>query len=961
MPRKNILLVPLIFLLFLALNSQAQIAIEPEPNQCPDKCENSIFYAKGWFDDKAKICQYDYHEDCKYECRDDKIFTTPSCNVLPTNNTQTSLEKIYEEITILKNTIPKATGHISVHGTEYVIGELGKVWVQVLDENNVPVNNASCFTHIYTPDGLQFAEKVMMSFLEDGVYDYDFLVPQEVGVYATIVECYYVSSVSRHNATSGIIDIGTLASGDYTSTWIEDGTVWRVNEFNFGGGVRNFQIRMNFTNITQHESQTGLTVSWTGTWNSAPTTDSATVYIMNFTSGQWIALSNKITDTGGNILTFVNTIVTTNSTANGILKNGTVSILINDTNISDGTTNGFLSDYVYVGMEAQFSSQYERVIGSGEIHVSSPLNIPYTKVTLCGEIDNTNIAYESACSIFTNDNEFSFPEGEIEDNITITALRTISDSSWSYVTPHDVSCIAIYWIRYYNGTEWVNVNLDTLTFSSLDGNCRVSLPIDFIKGTTYQYMIKMDNYMVYKTLQAKLLLDVINSTNQFLCTPLSLQNNYTYDLPISESTNLSNDTVLRACHFSNDMLYWGYLFYNQSTTVNVSGDYVGYLSELTDYIEPRLRGHLQMLIGYILQYNTNGLLTNIFTNTTEILSLLQYVNGSVSGVNDGIKFVGGTEYNTGEIGISSVQFIISNNPVEDGNCNITIYYPNGSIFVLDGNASYLSGSDGIYSYNFTVPSTIGVYREEFVCRRGSGARHYTSGSFHNANWANNITNIYELLLYMNVTQAVQFNSLYNLMLSVNSSINSKLDSLNATMVENFIAINENLTLIYNLVNASNATIMNKLFLIQDEIASLNQSIINGWMNVTNITANITLSQQEVINTMIALFGQQAKNRNYAYLGIGGGLTGFLTGGDSGAVYYCKDNVTLAQYSVQNITGSLNMTNIYEDLQHCTYGCVQNACVIPSYMIWLYVLLALLGVFFVYLWVTRETNGIVNTG
>jgi hypothetical protein len=111
--------------------------------------------------------------------------------------------------------------------------------------------------------------------------------------------------------------------------------------------------------------------------------------------------------------------------------------------------------------------------------------------------------------------------------------------------------------------------------------------------------------------------------------------------------------------------------------------------------------------------------------------------------------------------------------------------------------------------------------------------------------------------------------------------------------------------------------------------------------------------------MVALFGNQAKNRNYAYLGIGGGLTGFLAG-DSGAVYYCKDNMTLAQYSVQNVSGSINMTNAFEDLTHCTYGCVQNACVIPQYMVWLYVTLALLAVFFFYLFLTRETNGIVNT-
>jgi hypothetical protein len=108
--------------------------------------------------------------------------------------------------------------------------------------------------------------------------------------------------------------------------------------------------------------------------------------------------------------------------------------------------------------------------------------------------------------------------------------------------------------------------------------------------------------------------------------------------------------------------------------------------------------------------------------------------------------------------------------------------------------------------------------------------------------------------------------------------------------------------------------------------------------------------------MVALFGSQAKNRNYAYLGIGGGLTGFLTGGDSGAIYYCKDNMTLATYGVQNQiwNGTIQMNNsaITEDLQHCTYGCVQNACVIPQYMMWLYLIIALILILGVYLWIEK---------
>jgi hypothetical protein len=939
-------------------------------------------------------------------------------------------------------------GEIDIHGTEYTIGQVGKIWVQVLDSNKTAVSNATCLVDIYTPDGLQIVEKEPMSFLEDGIYYYNFIVPDQIGVYPSVVQCYYVTSTAVNLASSGVVITGTTTSGDYTTTWVFDGVYWVVREISFGGKQR-IQTLMNFSNVSQPALQSNLNIIWTGIWNSAPNTDSISMYIMNFTSGNWTLLPNLIDDTGGSELTYANSIATTNATASGLIKNGIVSILFNDTNGTDGSATLFKSDYVHVDVVAQFSAQYQQIIGSGEIHVSSFSNLPYTIETLCGEIlTPTDFETMSACSIFTHDGEFLTPEGEIEGNITITALETKSDQYWTYITPPSVSCDAIYWLKYYNGTDWIDVDLSsTIFFTNVDSSCTMRVMTDFTKGETYLYHIKMDNYIKWEV--DWLYGQIYNSRIgvEPTCNAYAIAGNYTYTIPILNGTVISNNTYLSTCHQLYDDFYWSEWYYNDSLSQMTSGSALADLYSLRSYansINPRI-----LLLG-------KGIIV-----------------GTIGEIKDGIKFIGGTEYNSGETGISSIQFIISNNPVEDGNCNITIYYPNGSVFILDGNATYLNGSDGIYSYNFTVPSAIGVYREEFVCRRGSGTRHYASGSFHNSDWANNITNIYQLLQYMNSTELIHFNSLYNLIVSVNSSINQNIISVNdsiSNVLNQLQSIQNNLTLVYNLVNASNSTIMNKLFkiqdeitsvndtikamnqsienhlnnisntlnsiegdlnqikgnlteilalsqdinvtvneivgllgnitsdisglnssliahidtsltnlefnlttiiisvndtvlasnttimnklyLMQDEIASLNQTIINGLMNISNVTVNITASQKEVINTMFALYGSQAKNRNYAYLGIGGGLAGFMAGGDSGAIYYCKDNVTLAQYSVQNITGSINMTNIYEDLQHCTYGCVQNACVIPQYMIWLYVLIALIAVFGLYLWLER---------
>jgi predicted nucleic acid-binding Zn-ribbon protein len=216
----------------------------------------------------------------------------------------------------------------------------------------------------------------------------------------------------------------------------------------------------------------------------------------------------------------------------------------------------------------------------------------------------------------------------------------------------------------------------------------------------------------------------------------------------------------------------------------------------------------------------------------------------------------------------------------------------------------------------------------------------------------NLTEVKATLQEINSTTYLISGKIDNLSLDL-ASINASVISYIGTSLN---ALESNLTTLIISVNdtviSSNATIMNKLYGIQGELANMTDTIVNNLLNITNITANITVSQQEVINTMVALYGNQAKNRNFAYLGVG--ITGLLTGGDSGAVQYCKDNMTLAQYSVQNVTGSMNMTNVFEDLTRCTYGCVKDACVIPQYMIWLYVLIALILVFVVYLWFERQS-------
>lgn len=125
---------------------------------------------------------------------------------------------------------------LTIHGTEYCAGDAaGSVWLQLLNANQKAINNASCVVDIYKPNNTRLIEKSMMSFVEDGVYKYDIVIPTvPLGVYKAIAECSYatipytsIPSAATYNGT--ILPCGTGGTittiGNYTfHTFTSNGT-----------------------------------------------------------------------------------------------------------------------------------------------------------------------------------------------------------------------------------------------------------------------------------------------------------------------------------------------------------------------------------------------------------------------------------------------------------------------------------------------------------------------------------------------------------------------------------------------------------------------------------------------------------------------------------------------------------------------------------------------------------------
>lgn len=86
---------------------------------------------------------------------------------------------------------------LRVYGTEYIPNKPGKVFIQLLDNNYRPIDDAVCFLSIYYPDLRVFVEDVIMTKFKRGFYFYDFITPEIEGVYMIHVECMYRFNETR--------------------------------------------------------------------------------------------------------------------------------------------------------------------------------------------------------------------------------------------------------------------------------------------------------------------------------------------------------------------------------------------------------------------------------------------------------------------------------------------------------------------------------------------------------------------------------------------------------------------------------------------------------------------------------------------------------------------------------------------------------------------------------------------
>lgn len=541
----------------------------------------------------------------------------------------------WADINYVNNPSAQVTG-MTMHGTEYQTGVIAKSWLQLLDNSGIAVDNATCFLDIYKPDMTYLVNHAQMIHKNNGIYYYDITTPNLVGVYPSIAVCYFLSSNLTYIATNGSIITGTLVSGSYIDTNIQNAIYWKINEALV---LTNYRLQFNttFSSVIDPALVTDIVINWVGKWNGNPS-DDIVIAIYNFTSGTYINLTNHIFPNGGTLFGVSNVISIVNLTQSGLMKDDKVHLLFRDTPLLvDTGKDQVQTDYLEVVLIGKLSPTWQVVRGSSEMHVTS--NIDGGILTMSGLCkDATDIDPDiSGCAYHAPDPEGLLPEGILIDNVTINVLSSqILDTHIDYLTPFSVDCTAIISINQQNGTSWIDITNDTNMATGTKENCDLEIPIS-TNGTLTStlYQIIMDDYLTWEINWTYSKMLAYNTTVDYICNLTKNEfglPNYQFDVPIVASTNMTDIPEVLFCHRAFDDLYYEFTFHDDFLTKNTAGEFESYLIESRLYLASLSRDVASLgnfLFNYLNKFMINDINNTVYHNSF----ILENINNTVNTIN----------------------------------------------------------------------------------------------------------------------------------------------------------------------------------------------------------------------------------------------------------------------------------------------------------------------------------------
>ena len=370
---------------------------------------------------------------------------------------------------------------IRIHGTEYIPGERGKVFLQLLDSDSLPIENATCYCSIYYPDGFdEWKEDQFMTYTGEGLYFYPFVTPYTAGVY--MVSAYCIIPEPNWTVYQAYDDFESASESGGTGDWQNDWYLEGNADFSTGNPYQgSYSLRLRGGNgyadrpvISSDEVDKVVVSFW------------ARVYSLESVDfGYFVFCGN---DNSSNC-TIAQT--WTQGDDDNMWHYYSFTFLKKDFNWServwikfDGIELSDSGDVVYIDnlnvtmIKNEYNkTEYQTVRGSGEVHVSDGME--YSYYFNDGHMD------------LTEGNEFG---GTAYLNLTVRSLVAETQSVDVSINGFDYYfCTDILDFRFWNGTEWVSVTNYTCYYDSSVGQSVLTFTQDFNRSDIYNYYFKLRN------------------------------------------------------------------------------------------------------------------------------------------------------------------------------------------------------------------------------------------------------------------------------------------------------------------------------------------------------------------------------------------------------------------------------------------------------------------------------------
>jgi hypothetical protein len=285
------------------------------------------------------------------------------------------------------------TSNVFIGASEYEPGDPGKVFVQLIVDNQY-VLDASVWLWVLYPDNSgYFIEQANMPLVDAtmGTYAYDFEVPSMMGIYPVSVQADLNTSATTLYPSSDTVVNGSVKSGSLSDVQVEDNVYYQVEEVKPGSYYLYEQEFLFNVSGAPLSNDTEIILNFEGKWkkgSQAAEDEEIYIEIYNWSSGSYDErLTNEIPTTTSDIDvtgTFENVV------SKGFVNNSQVKIRFKDSLQNDTKSHDMYIDYLAIGIQGVATAPID--LGGAEVHVYNHSgNVIEQMLNQVFNINDTNI------------------------------------------------------------------------------------------------------------------------------------------------------------------------------------------------------------------------------------------------------------------------------------------------------------------------------------------------------------------------------------------------------------------------------------------------------------------------------------------------------------------------------------------------------------------------------------------